>query len=253
MPSKKLYFKGKKQNRLSALLDLPAESDPVAYALFAHCFTCTKNLKSASYISRALTSSGIAVLRFDFTGLGESEGEFAETNFSSNIDDLIAAADFMAAEHKAPTILIGHSLGGAAVLQAAANIPQSRAVVTIGAPADPGHVMHLLQDKKEVIEKKGAADVLLDGRKFTIKKQFLDDLEAVHMADIIRNLKKAILVLHSPLDETVGVDNAAKIFQMARHPKSFVSLDRANHLLMNEADARYAGALIAVWAQRYIA
>ena len=252
MVSKKMYFEGHRKNRLSAQLDLPAESDPVAYALFAHCFTCTKNIKSASYISRALTTSGIAVLRFDFTGLGESEGEFADTNFSSNIDDLIAAADFMAAEHTAPGILIGHSLGGAAVLQAAAELPQSRAVVTIGAPADPGHVMHLLQDKKEVIEKKGAADVLLEGRKFTIKKQFLDDLEAVHMADVIRNLKKAILIFHSPVDKIVGIDNAARIFQMARHPKSFVSLDQADHLLMNEADARYVGAMIGVWARRYI-
>jgi alpha-beta hydrolase superfamily lysophospholipase len=252
MPSQKMYFEGHRKNRLSALLDVPAKKDPAAVALFAHCFTCTKNLKSASHISRALTSEGIAVLRFDFTGLGESEGVFAETNFSSNIDDLVAAADFLAAEYTAPGILIGHSLGGAAVLQAAADIPQSRAVVTIGSPADPGHVMHLLQDRKEVIEQKGAAEVLLDGRKFTIKKQFLDDLEAVHMADVIRNLKKAILIFHSPVDKIVGIDNAARIFQMARHPKSFVSLDQADHLLMNEADARYVGAMIGVWARRYI-
>ena len=252
MPSKKLYFEGNANHRLSALLDMPAESDPVAFALFAHCFTCTKNLKSATHISRALTREGIAVLRFDFTGLGESEGVFADTNFSSNINDLIAAAAFLERRYAAPKILIGHSLGGAAVLQAASEIPGSQAVATIGAPADPGHVMHLLQDRKEVIETKGEADVVLEGRQFKIKKQFLDDLEGVHMAEVIAKLKKPIMIFHSPLDHTVGIDNAAKIFQLARHPKSFISLDKADHLLMNEADAQYVGTMVAVWARKYI-
>jgi len=252
MSSKKLYFEGKEKNKLSALLDFPADGDPVAFALFAHCFTCTKNLKSIDYISRALTREQLAVLRFDFTGLGESEGEFADTNFSSNIDDLIAAANFLESAHEAPKILIGHSLGGSAVLQAAEHIPSSLAVATIGAPADPEHVMRHLQDKKELIMQKGEAEIVLEGRKFKIKKQFLDDLEQVRMAEVVGNLKKAIIVFHSPMDDVVGIDNAAKIFQRARHPKSFISLDQADHLLMNPSDAQYVGAMIAVWARRYI-
>jgi alpha/beta superfamily hydrolase len=252
MPSKKLFFEGSAQNKLSALLDLPAESDPVAVALFAHCFTCTKNLKSASYISRALVREGLAVLRFDFTGLGESEGDFADTNFSSNVDDLIAAANFLESAYEAPKILIGHSLGGAAVLQAAAHISSSLAVATIGAPADPDHVMRHLRDRKDVIAQKGEAEVVLEGRKFKIKKQFLDDLEQVRMAEVVGNLGKAIVVFHSPMDDIVGIENAAKIFQQARHPKSFISLDQADHLLMNPSDAQYVGAMIAVWARRYI-
>jgi alpha/beta superfamily hydrolase len=252
MPSKKLYFEGNAKNRLSALLDLPAEREPIAFALFAHCFTCTKNLKSVDTISRALIRERFAVLRFDFTGLGESEGEFADTNFSSNIGDLIAAANFLDSAYEAPKILIGHSLGGAAVLQAAGHIPSSRAVATIGAPADPDHVMRLLHDRKDIIAQKGEAEVVLEGRKFKIKKQFLDDLEQVRMAEVVENLKKAIIIFHSPVDDIVGIDNAARIFQLARHPKSFISLDQADHLLMNPSDAQYVGAMIAVWARRYI-
>jgi putative redox protein len=252
MPSKKLHFEGKEKNRLSALLDLPSERDPHAYVLFAHCFTCTKNLKPIDMISRSLTQEGLAVLRFDFTGLGDSEGDFADTNFSSNIDDLIAAANFLESDYDAPKILIGHSFGGAAVLQAAVHIPSSLAVATIGAPADPDHVMRHLRDRKEDIVQKGEAEVVLEGRKFKIKKQFLDDLAQVRMADVVGNLKKALVVFHSPMDDVVGIENAAKIFQRARHPKSFVSLDQADHLLMNPSDAQYVGAMIAVWAQRYI-
>jgi putative redox protein len=252
MPSKKLFFEGKEKNRLSALLDLPADRDPLAFALFAHCFTCTKNLKSVDYISRALTREGLAVLRFDFTGLGESEGEFADTNFSSNIDDLISAADFLGSTYEAPKILIGHSFGGAAVLQAARHISSSRAVATIGAPADPDHVMRHLRERKEVIAQKGEAEIVLEGRKFKIKKQFIDDLEQVRMAEVVGNLKKALAVFHSPMDDVVGIENAARIFQRARHPKSFISLDQADHLLMNASDAQYVGAMIAVWAQRYL-
>lgn len=252
MPSKKLYFTGSANNRLSALLDLPQDGAPEAFALFAHCFTCTKNLKSAHHISAVLTGERYAVLRFDFTGLGESEGDFADTNFSSNVGDLIAASDFLAQDYEAPKVLIGHSLGGAAVLQAAARIPSSRAVATIGAPADPEHVMRHLQDQADIIARTGEAQVRLEGRNFKIKKQFLDDLEKVHMAAVIGKLKKAIAVFHSPLDDVVGIENAAKIFQQAQHPKSFISLGEADHLLMNPQDARYVGRMIAVWARRYL-
>lgn len=252
MPLKKLFFESTNKTKLSALLDLPVDGSPTAYALFAHCFTCTKNLKAIHHISRALAREKIAVLRFDFTGLGESEGDFADTNFSSNVEDLVAAANFLQLEFEAPKVLIGHSLGGAAVLQAAAHIPSCRAVATIGAPADPVHVARLLKDRMETIEQKGKAEVSLAGRHFNIKKQFIDDLEQTKMEDVIRNLKKALLILHSPTDSTVDIDNAAKIFQAARHPKSFISLDQADHLLTNEADSLYAGAMIAAWARKYI-
>ena len=252
MTLKKLYFKGSGGNQLSALLDLPADGRPEAFALFAHCFTCTKNLKSINYISRALTRERVAVLRFDFTGLGESEGDFADTNFSTNIADLVAAADFLEAEYEAPKILIGHSLGGAAVLQAAGKIGSSKAVAVIGAPADPAHVMRHFREHQETIALDGEAEIAIEGRPFRIKKQFLDDLGAVQMEKAVRNLKKALLIFHSPVDETVGIDNAARIFQYARHPKSFISLDQADHLLMNAGDARYVGAMIASWVRKYL-
>ena len=237
---------------MSALLDLPADGRPEAFALFAHCFTCTKNLKSINYISRALTRERVAVLRFDFTGLGESEGDFADTNFSTNISDLVAAAAFLESEYEAPKILIGHSLGGAAVLQAAGQIPSSKAVAVIGAPADPAHVMRHFAEHQETIALDGEAEIAIEGRPFRIKKQFLDDLGAVQMEKAVRNLRKALLVFHSPVDNTVSIDNAAKIFQYARHPKSFISLDQADHLLMNAEDARYVGAMIASWVRKYL-
>jgi putative redox protein len=252
MQFKKLKFKNAAGEKLSARLDFPIDSRPLAYAIFAHCFTCTKNLKAISNISRALTREGIAVFRFDFTGLGESEGDFADTNFSSNVGDLIAAAEYLNSEFEAPRILIGHSLGGAAVLQAAANIPSSIAVATIGAPGDPGHVTKALADAREKIEAEGEAEVLLAGRPFKIKKQFLDDLEFTRMQETIRNLNRALLIFHSPLDATVGINNAAQIFQAARHPKSFVSLDKADHLLTNAEDSLYVGSVIAAWSQKYI-
>jgi putative redox protein len=252
MKFKKFEFTNAAGQKLSARLDFPSEDKPSAYALFAHCFTCSKNIKAISHISRALTRNGIAVMRFDFTGLGESEGDFADTNFSSNVGDLVAAAEFMANTHTAPKILIGHSLGGAAVLQAAAKIPSCAAVITIAAPADPGHVTHALGDTKDIIERRGEANVSLAGRTFKIKKQFLDDLESVPMRQTIRNLNRALLIFHSPVDGVVGIENASKIFQFARHPKSFISLDRADHLLMNPEDSQYVGALIATWAMRYI-
>jgi putative redox protein len=252
MPLKKLSFKGSGGNRLSALLDLPLEGRPDAFALFAHCFTCTKNLKSINHISRSLVRSGIAVLRFDFTGLGESEGDFANTNFSSNIADLVAAADFLITNYEMPKILIGHSLGGAAVLKAATHIPSSRAVATIGAPAEPAHVLRHISDQKEMIEATGVLEVVVEGRPFKFQKQFIENLQQIEMEKTVRNLRKALLIFHSPVDTVVSIDNAAKIFQSARHPKSFISLDKADHLLMNETDAQYVGAMTAVWARRYL-
>jgi len=252
MRFKKLEFKNLAGQKLSARLDLPVDDKPSTYSLFAHCFTCSKNIKAISHISRALTHNGIAVMRFDFTGLGESEGDFADTNFSSNVGDLVAAAEFMATQYEAPKILIGHSLGGAAVLQAAAKIPSAAAVITVAAPADPGHVTRALGDTKDIIERRGEAKVNLAGRTFKIKKQFLDDLASVPMEHTIRNLNRALLIFHSPVDDVVGIENASKIFQIARHPKSFISLDRADHLLMNPKDSQYVGSLIAAWAVKYI-
>jgi uncharacterized OsmC-like protein/alpha/beta superfamily hydrolase len=252
MQFKNLEFKNRDGHILAARLDLPLEGKPLAYALFAHCFTCSKNTKAIAHISRALSRQGLAVLRFDFTGLGESEGNFADTNFSSNVDDLIAAADFLKANYRAPEILIGHSFGGAAVIQAASRIPSSTAVVSIAAPSDPQHVTRALGNTAASIQNRGQADVALAGRTFTLKKQFLDDLDFVNVAETLKNLNRALLVLHSPIDETVGIENASRIFQAARHPKSFISLDTADHLLTNSEDSRYAGSVIAAWARKYV-
>lgn len=252
MQFKNLEFKNKGGQTLSARLDVPLDGKPLAYALFAHCFTCSKNTKAIAHISRALTREGLAVLRFDFTGLGESEGDFADTNFSSNVEDLIVAAEFLNSNYQAPEILIGHSFGGAAVLQAAGRIPSATAVVTIAAPSDPQHVTRALGSAAASIQNRGRADVTLAGRTFTLKKQFLDDLNFVNMAETLKKLNRALLVLHSPIDETVGIENAAQIFQAARHPKSFVSLDKADHLLTDAADSHYAGSVIAAWARKYL-
>ncbi len=237
--------------KLAARLDLPA-GKAKATALFAHCFTCSKDVFAASRISQALAALGFAVLRFDFTGLGMSEGEFANSNFSSNIDDLAAAAGFLRNELEAPRVLIGHSLGGAAVLAAASKIPEAAAVVTIGAPFDPGHVAHLFQSAADEIAAEGEADVLIGGRSFKVKRQFLEDIAAHNARDYISNLKKALLVLHAPLDAIVGIENAGEIFGAAKHPKSFVSLDDADHLLSKRADAVYVADVIAAWAGRYL-
>jgi len=252
MKFEKISFTNQTGQTLGARLDLPVDGKPLACAIFAHCFTCTKNLKAVGHISRALTTEGIAVLRFDFTGLGESEGDFADTNFSSNVADLVAAAQFMEDNYEAPQLLIGHSLGGAAVLQAAQHLKSIKAIATIGAPCTPEHVTHLIESKRSEIEATGKAEIVLAGRKFCIKKQFLDDLEARNMTEIIRTLKRALLILHAPLDKIVGVENAANIYQAAKHPKSFISLDKADHLLTNEADAIYAGTMIATWAKKYL-
>ncbi|MCS3641420.1 bifunctional alpha/beta hydrolase/OsmC family protein [Salinibacter ruber] len=251
MPEK-IRFENADGNALAARLDRPDGESPCAFALFAHCFTCSKDLRAAGAISRALTRHGIAVLRFDFTGLGESEGEFADTNFSSNVEDLIAAADYLSEHHEAPRILVGHSLGGAAVLQAAQRLDSVQAVSTIGAPYDPEHVTQHLQDAVEDIEEKGEARVQLTGRTFTIRKQFLDDLAATKMETTIRTLGRALLIFHSPVDQTVGANNAAKIFQAAKHPKSFVSLDDADHLLTDRSDAEYLGVVLGAWAEKYV-
>ncbi|PAU93021.1 osmotically inducible protein OsmC [Aliifodinibius salipaludis] len=250
MRSEKITFDGAFGDKLSARVDQP-DGEARNYALFAHCFTCSKNLKVVSNLSKTLTKHGIGVLRFDFTGLGESEGDFADTNFSSNIEDLIAAADYMESHYRAPAILIGHSLGGAAVLQSASKIPKSKAVATIGAPADPEHVKENFGARLNEIEEKGIATVTLAGRDFTIKKQFIDDLEANNMDDKIRNLDRALMIFHSPVDQVVGIDNAANIYKKARHPKSFVSLDDANHLLTKQKDSFYLAEVLAAWANRY--
>jgi putative redox protein len=247
----RLEFQGAGGETLSARLDRPA-GKPLAFAIFAHCFTCTKDIYAAKRIAAALAERDIAVLRFDFTGLGSSAGEFANTNFSSNVADLVAAADFLRSSFAAPRMLIGHSLGGAAVLAAAGEIPEASAVATIGAPADPGHVRHLFADKSAEIETLGEAEVDLAGRRFRIKKQFLEDIEGQRLKSRIGELRRALLVMHSPTDQTVGIENAAHIFQAAKHPKSFVSLDDADHLLTRRDDAAYAAAVLAAWASRFL-
>ena len=244
-------FAGHSGEELAARLDLPA-GQVRAYALFAHCFTCSKDLFAARQISQSLAQQGIAVLRFDFTGLGSSEGEFANTNFSSNVRDLIHAADFLREKFAAPSILIGHSLGGAAVLAAAGEIPEVTAVATIGAPADVGHVLHQFGGSLDEIREAGRAEVSLAGRKFTITKDFVDDAEGSRLEDRIAKMGKALLVMHSPIDQTVGIDNASRIFMAAKHPKSFISLDNADHLVSKPADATYAAGLIAAWASRFV-
>lgn len=236
--------------RLSGALETP-DTAPRCYAVFAHCFTCGKDVAAASRISRALTAAGIAVLRFDFTGLGNSDGDFANTNFSSNVQDILAAVDFLRREYEAPQLLVGHSLGGAAVLAMAAEVPEVKAVVTIGAPFKAEHVTRNFGAALEDIEREGAARVVLGGRDFLIRKQFLDDLAASSGGDLGR-LRKALLVMHSPLDATVAVDEAEKIYRAARHPKSFISLDDADHLLSRKKDSEYVAATLAAWASRYL-
>jgi uncharacterized OsmC-like protein/alpha-beta hydrolase superfamily lysophospholipase len=251
MPGERFDFPNARGERLAALLDLPA-GEPAAYALFAHCFTCGKDIRAARRVAERLTASGIAVLRFDFTGLGMSEGEFANTNFSSNVADLVAAADHLRRTHRAPAILIGHSLGGAAVLAAAAEIPEARAVVTIAAPADPHHVTGLLKDYVDDIRAQGEIEVKLAGRPFRIRREFLDDIAEQRLTERVAHLRKALLIFHAPGDQTVGIDNASRIFTAAKHPKSFVSLDDADHLLSRTRDAVYVANVIAAWAERYL-
>ena len=248
MSIQSVTFPNGEGHHLAARLDCPVDRAPKAFALFAHCFTCSKNLRSVRSISRALTRHGFGVLRFDFTGLGDSDGDFSHTTFSSNVDDLLAAARFLEAEHRAPALLVGHSLGGAAVLQAAPQIPSAGAVATIGAPSRPAHVQHLLGDRIEEIESRGAARVDIGGRPFTVRKSFLDDLDDRELG----RFRMPLLILHSPQDRTVSIDHAAELYELAVHPKSFISLDGADHLLMRRSDADYAGSVIGSWADRYI-
>jgi putative redox protein len=252
MSFEKVRFTNKQGDNLAARLNMPTEGAPDAFALFAHCFTCSKDLRAVGAISRALDRQNIAVLRFDFTGLGESEGDFADTNFSSNIDDLVEASEYLAEHHEAPRILVGHSLGGAAVLQAAHQIESAKAVATVGAPYDPEHVTRHLEDALEEIKSSGEARITLAGRTFTVRKQFLEDLAATRMEETIRTLERALLIFHSPVDQTVGIDNAARIFEAAKHPKSFVSLDDAHHLLTDPSDAEYVGVVLGAWARKYV-
>jgi putative redox protein len=249
--TERFQFTSSEGHQLAASLDLP-DGEPKAYALFAHCFTCGKDVLAAKRIAVALAERGIAVLRFDFTGLGSSEGDFANSTFSSNVADLVRAADHLRETRKAPAILIGHSLGGAAILAAAGEIAEAKAVVTIAAPSDPSHVTGLFRDHVDDIRKQGKADVLLAGRPFTIKSQFLDDVAEHSLMDHIAHLRKALLVMHSPTDDTVGIDNATRIFVTAKHPKSFVSLADADHLLSQRRDSSYVADVIAAWVSRYI-
>ena len=251
MPIERFQFQGEGGVQLAAALDLP-EYAPLAYALFAHCFSCGKDVLAAKRIAVALAARGIAVLRFDFTGLGSSEGDFANSTFSSNVADLVRAADHLRKTRAAPAMLIGHSLGGAAILAAAAKIPEAQAVVTIAAPSDPAHVAGLFGERLSDIRKDGHAEVSLAGRPFTIKREFLDDIAEQNLMEDIAHLRRALLVMHSPTDDTVGIDNATRIFVTARHPKSFVSLADADHLLSQRRDSTYVADVIAAWASRYL-
>lgn len=251
MKREKLSFENREGITLVGALESPDEK-PEHYALFAHCFTCSKDVAAASRISRALAAQGVAVLRFDFTGLGNSDGDFANTNFSSNVSDLVAAADHLRENYGAPEMLIGHSLGGAAVLAAASAVPEAKAVVTIGAPSSPGHVAHHFASHENEIRTLGEAEVDLAGRRFTIKRQFLEDIETTRLEKAVAHLGKALLIFHSPGDDTVSIDEAARIYTHAKHPKSFVSLDDANHLLTRREDSEYVAAVIRAWAKRYL-
>jgi putative redox protein len=247
-----ITFQARSGLQLTGNLHQPDAGQPKAFALFAHCFTCTKNVKAAVNIARALSRQGIATLRFDFTGLGQSEGDFSETHFSSNIEDLLDAAGYLREQHQAPQILVGHSLGGTACLAAATRIEEVKAVVTIGSPADAEHVLGLLESDLPAIEAEGKARVKLAGSTFTIRKDFVDDVRSQSVRDGIRHLRRALLVMHSPVDEVISIDEAARIYSSALHPKSFVSLDQADHLLSRSHDSEYAGLLLAAWASRYI-
>ena len=251
MPAERFDFVNAQGQRLAALLDMPA-GEPRAYALFAHCFTCGKDVHAARRIAQALTALDVAVLRFDFTGLGASEGEFANTTFSSNVADLVAAAGALRDARRAPAILIGHSLGGAAVLAAAAEVPEARAVVTIAAPSDPAHVTGLFRDRLADIEQQGEIEVSLEGRRFRIRRAFLDDVAEQNLREKIARLHKALLIFHAPTDDRVGIENASRIFEAAKHPKSFVSLAGADHLLSRPSDASYVAKVIGAWAERYL-
>jgi uncharacterized OsmC-like protein/alpha/beta superfamily hydrolase len=252
MPTERLTFPGAQGGLLAARLELPAGRPPVACALFAHCFTCSKDSRAAVTISRSLAALGIAVLRFDFTGLGDSEGDFGQTTYSGSVDDLLAAARFLATRFQAPSLLIGHSLGGAAAIRAAGSLPDVKAVVTIGAPSDPAHALHLFEHASDQIAAQGSAPVTIAGRTFDVSRALVDDLREATLTDALRALDRALLIMHSPVDRVVPVAHAATLYTAARHPKSFVSLDSADHLLTQPGDAEYAAAVLSAWASRYL-
>lgn len=253
MPSEKVEFKGAFGDRLSAKLDWPDEGELKSWVLFAHGFSIGKDLKPIRTISKSLVDDGYGMLRFDFTGLGESGGNFSDTNFSSNCEDIRHAAGFLRENYKAPCVMIGHSFGGTATLKVADEIPECKAVATIGSPCDTTHIVHQFADQLEEIEEEGEAKVLLGGRPFIIKEQFLEDIGNQDIAKEIADLDRALMIFHSPQDRVVSIDNAAHIYGQARHPKSFVSLDGADHLLLkNPADAEYVAHVLAAWAHRYI-
>lgn len=252
MRSERIKFKNKEGFQLSAKLNFPVDKKPLAFAIFAHCFTCNKNFHAVKNISKGLTSNGIAVLLFDFTGLGQSEGEFESTTFTTNIQDLFAASDFLSENYEAPKIIIGHSLGGAAALFAAQQLENIKAAVCIAAPFNPYHVTHLIADDLEKIKKEGKAKVNIGGRPFTISQSFIDDLDDHKPEEAAKDLRKALLIMHSPQDNVVSIENAAKIYQAAMHPKSFISLDGADHLMQDESDSIYAGSMIAHWVRKYL-
>ncbi len=238
--------------QLHAVLELPAGRRPRQYAIFAHCFTCTSDFGPVRNISRELANHGFGVVRFDFTGLGRSEGDFSETNFSANVQDLVEVSEYLAQHYQMPSLLVGHSLGGAAVLMASVQLPAIQAVAVIGAPAEAAHVAHLFQEDLPEIVARGEALVHIGGRPFTIKKQFVEDIKANRVLEVVKKLRKPLLILHSPQDAIVGIENAAKLYQAAFHPKSFVSLDGADHLLSNRDDSNYVAAVIGAWVGRYL-
>nr|WP_321243039.1 alpha/beta fold hydrolase [uncultured Psychroserpens sp.] len=251
MNNQKLKIENRKGHKLQAYLELPANQKPNYFAIFAHCFTCSSSLGAVRNISRALTNHGFGVVRFDFTGLGRSEGEFADSHFSANVDDLIAVNDFLKQHYKAPSLLVGHSLGGAAVLVAASKLDNVKAVATVGAPANVSHVKHLFSHGIEDIKNKGRVEVNIGGRPFKIDEEFVSDFDKTDLPEIVKSLKKPLLILHSPVDTIVGVKNAHELYHNAHHPKSFVSLDNANHLLSNTQDSLYVGDMIGTWVKRY--
>ena len=253
MKSERVSFLNTRDIRLAARLDLPSRHTPKAFVLFAHCFTCSKEFKAAVNIGKTLARAGFGVLRFDFTGLGESEGEFSDTNLTSNIDDVMSAVQFLETHYAAPQILIGHSFGGIAMIKAARAVRSAVAVVTIATPSDPKHVLAHFGESRADIENEGSAEVQVLGHRVRIKRQFIDDVMVADVQADLRDLGKALLILHAPGDEVISIDHAAQLFAHARHPKSFVTLDSADHLLSDRFDAAYAGAVIATWASRYLA
>lgn len=251
MKSQKLKITNRKGLILNAQLELPANQKPNYYAIFAHCFTCSSSLSAVRHVSRSLTQDGFAVVRFDFTGLGRSEGAFADSHFSANVDDLLDVHAYMAEHYEAPSLLVGHSLGGAAVLVAASKLDAVKAVATVGAPATVTHVKHLFSHGIDEVEEKGEAEINIGGRPFKINKDFLEAFDKTDLPSIVKGLRKPLLIMHSPFDKIVGIENAEQLYKTAFHPKSFVTLDNADHLLTQEKDSRYVGEVIGTWAKRY--